>query len=213
MLGTKRTPLILQTPTDCEKEVEFCIIFPSCRTGTSGKSKKAKETEVETPKNKKKISTPQTFPKANNKVGSVIFLNSSEIYLFKMTLSDKRALPPDKRRARRPGSPSRRQLFWCKGERPYVRNISQPFWNVNSPLTSWFCCWFREEPAGTGARKPTTSSSSPRASHSDMKRRRRRGGATAAEPFPPQSTPLGSTVTEGHPEPYPAWPEPSVLVF
>lgn len=55
---------------------------------------------------------------------------------------------------------------------------------------------FREEPTGTGARKPMTSSSSPRANHSDTKRQKRRGGATAEEPSPPQSTPSGSTVTE-----------------
>lgn len=181
---------------------EFCIIFPSCHTGTSGKSKKAKETEAETPKNKKKISTPQTFPKADSKVRSsqLLFSMAQKYIYLKRTLSDKRTVPSDKRRARRRGSPSRRQLFWCKGECLYVRNISQTFWNVNSPLTCWFCCWFREEPTGTGARKPTTSSSSQRASHSVTKRRKRRGGATGAEPFPPQSTPLGSTVTEHHPQ-------------
>lgn len=56
---------------------------------------------------------------------------------------------------------------------------------------------------GTGARRPMTSSSSQRASHSDTKRRKRRGGATAEEPSLPQSTPLGSTVTEDHLEPHP----------
>lgn len=56
----------------------------------------------------------------------------------------------------------------------------------------------REEPTGTGARKPMTSSGSQRANHSDTKRQKRRGGATGEEPSLPQSTPLGSTVTEDH---------------
>lgn len=48
--------------------MRFCIILSFCNIGTSGKPKKDKESKEETPKNKKKVGTPQTFPKANNKV-------------------------------------------------------------------------------------------------------------------------------------------------
>lgn len=130
MLAT-RTAIILKTTSGSKKEIEFCIMFSSGITGTGGKAKRHKETVVRTPKNKKEISTPQTFPKANNKVWSsqlLLLTVQKSIYLRK-TLSDKCAIPPDKRRAHRGGSPSRRQLFWRKGKCHDIRNISQTLLN------------------------------------------------------------------------------------
>lgn len=65
MLETNRT--IILKLTNCKSEIEFCIII-SCITGIRRKGKSGDETEVKTPKTKKEISTPQTFPKANKKV-------------------------------------------------------------------------------------------------------------------------------------------------
>lgn len=146
------------------------------------------------------MGTPQTFPKAHKKVGptqEVVLNERGSRWLAKrLCLPDQCTVQTDQRGAGGRGPASPRQLFCCKGEFP--RRRERRCTRAASQNSARSSAPFREEPTGTGARKPTTSSSSQRANHSDTKRQKRSVGATAEAPSPPQSTPLGSTVTEDH---------------